>query len=380
MSRVKALAVAGSAFLLFASLAPSAHAADPPNACADAYGRAQELRSKRKLIGARDALRVCSQQTCPAFIVKDCTSWLDEVQASLPSVVPVATDAQGNDLAGVKVSMDGEVLFESSDGRSVDVDPGRHTFTFELRGPRGDEAPPVVKHVVVAEGEKNKRIAAIVQKPGAAQAVQPAQPQYQQYPIQQQPQYQQPVQQVRPPVPVTVTGNRDDMRLQFDSFETNTHTTCTVPCAAQIPTGNYMVGIARGTGPIRNSQPVYIGGPGTVKASSVSHTGLHVAGILTLVGAIVVQIGLSADAVGKQVCDSDGLCVNATDNSELEAATVIGILGFTAGIIMIAQKNHNDVKFVPLGVGAIRAPSIGGAREGAWSASAPQGGAIQVRF
>ncbi len=271
-SCVKAAAAVGLAFLLFA---PSAKA-DPQNACADAYGRAQELRSKRKLVGAREALRVCSQQTCAAFIVKDCTTWLDEVQASLPSVVPVATDAAGNDIAGVRVSMDGEVLFDSSDGRSVDVDPGQHTFTFELKGGSATESPAVVKRVVVAEGEKNKRIAASFPKVGAGQALAPPPPQQQQV---QQVQVQ-PVQQVRRrPSPSPSTGNRDDMRLQFDSFETNTHTMCSVPCAAQLPTGNYMVGMARGTGPVRASQPVYIGGPGTIKASSVSHTGLHVGGI-----------------------------------------------------------------------------------------------------
>ncbi len=69
------------------------------------------------------------------------------------------------------------------------------------------------------------------------------------------------------------------------------------------------------------------------------------------------------------MCTSDNGCVNATDNSELEAATVLGILGFTAGIIMIAQKNRSDVTFVPLGMGPpppppLRAPSLGGAREG----------------
>jgi hypothetical protein len=54
---------------------------------------------------------------------------------------------------------------------------------------------------------------------------------------------------------------------------------------------------------------------------------------------------------------------------------VIGILGFTAGIIMIAQKNRDDVTFVPLSVGPV------GSREVGWrSGTTPQGGAIQFRF
>ncbi len=99
---------------------------------------------------------------------------------------------------------------------------------------------------------------------------------------------------------------------------------------------------------------------------------------------IVLQIGLTADAVNKTGCGTDEFgdysCGQQQTNAgELEAATVIGILGFTAGIIMIAQKSHNDVTFVPLGVGSLHVPTLGGSREGAVG-SAPQGGALQVRF
>jgi hypothetical protein len=375
MSSVKAIAVVGFAFLLFA---PPVQA-DTASACSDAYSSAQELRTKRKLLGAREALRICSQATCPSFIVKDCTTWLDEVQASLPSVVPVATDAAGNDLAGVRVSMDGAVLFESSDGRSVDVDPGKHSFTFEFNGPQTEEAPAVVKHVVVAEGEKNKRISAVLRKAGAAQvAVAPPPPPVQQMQVQ-------PVRPQAPVVPVTVQSAQEGTRLQFDSFETNAHASCVAPCTVQIPAGNYQVGTARGDGPVRYSHPLYVGGPGTVTANQVSHTGLHVGGILLLIGSVLVQIGMSVDAVSKNnVCDAYGNCTSSTDSAELEAATAIGILGFTAGMIMIEQKNHNDVTFVPLGVGSLRAPTLvgGGMREGAWvgASSAPHGGALQITF
>lgn len=373
MSSVKTVAVVGLAFLLFA---PAAHA-DPPNACADAYAHAQELRSKRQLLGARNALRVCAQQTCPSFIVKDCTTWLDEVQASLPSVVPVATDGAGNDLVGVKVSMDGQVLFESSDGRSVEVDPGRHSFTFELGAGAAEGTPPVVKQVVVAEGEKNKRIAVVLRRPGAAQATPPPlpfQPQQQVQPMQVQP-----LQPARPTVHVTVEANQDETRVQADSAETNTRRTCVAPCAVDLPVGNYTVGKARGDEPVRDTQFLYIGGPGTLKATHVSHRGLHVGGILLLIGSVLVQIGLSADAVSKKTnCDTfGGNCDTATNSSELGAATTIGILGFTAGIIMIAQKNRDDVTFVPLSVGPVGGPREGGSRIGTTS---PQGAAVQFRF
>ncbi len=184
------------------------------------------------------------------------------------------------------------------------------------------------------------------------------------------------MQPARPPVPVTVEGNRDDIRLQIDSFETNTHASCTGPCATAIPPGNYQIGMARGTGPVRSSQFVYIGGPGTLKATQISHTGLHVGGILLLIGGIIAQIGLSADAVSHS-CDAD--CTEGSANgSELAAGTVIGILGVTAGIIMIAQKSRSDVTFVPLGTAALVSPREAGTLR--MGTSAPQGAALQVRF
>jgi hypothetical protein len=141
--------------------------ADKPHAteCSDAYTRAQTLRRDRKLIDARDALRICAQPDCKDFIVKDCTTWLDQVQSSLPTVVPVATDQDGNNLPGVRVSMDGRVLLESIDGRSVEVDPGTHTFSFEASdGTKAD------REIVVAEGEKSKHVAVVLARPRPAQA------------------------------------------------------------------------------------------------------------------------------------------------------------------------------------------------------------------
>ena len=377
MSSIKAMAVVGFAVLVFS---PPAHA--DGNACADAYSRAQELRSKRKLISAREALRVCSQTTCPAFIVKDCTTWLDEVQSSLPSVVPVATDGQGNDLPGVRVSMDGQVLLENSDGRSVEVDPGQHTFTFELTGPQAEQAPAAVKHVVVAEGEKNKRISAIIQRPGVAVMVQPAPPPQAQY-VAPQPAVQafRPAQ-TAPAVPVAVEGSGSDLRVLFDSFQTGVHNSCVAPCSAMVPPGMYQIGVATGNGQPRGSQSVYIGGPGTLKARWVSRVGMKIGGAFLLAGGIIGGIALTVAAVtAGQTCDDYGDCTNSTDTGLLEAGVSVLIVGIVGGIILLAQKSHQDVTFVPSIVPMNAGPTVG-SREGAWisGVSNPQGGAVQFRF
>ncbi len=151
MSSVKAMAVlrsrpsraslglaVGFAVLVFS---PPAHA--DGNACADAYSRAQELRTKRKLIGAREALRICSQTTCPAFIVKDCTTWLDEVQSSLPSVVPPSPRMARGTISArrVRVSMDGQVLLENS-GRAL----GQKSIPDSTRSPSRSRARRPSRH------------------------------------------------------------------------------------------------------------------------------------------------------------------------------------------------------------------------------------------
>jgi hypothetical protein len=150
-----------------AALTPSTARSDgtPTATCSDNYTHAQILRNEHKLLQARDALRVCAQTSCKDFIVKDCTTWLDQVQASLPSVVPVATDEAGNDVANVRVSMDGALLLQKIEGSSVEVNPGSHTFTFEAAG-----GTRVDKQVVVSEGEKNKRISVSVARVGAQAA------------------------------------------------------------------------------------------------------------------------------------------------------------------------------------------------------------------
>jgi hypothetical protein len=59
--------------------------------------------------------------------------------------------------------MDGKLLLEKTEGGAVEVNPGIHTFTFEAAdGTKTD------KQMVVAEGEKDKRIAVTIAKPLSA--------------------------------------------------------------------------------------------------------------------------------------------------------------------------------------------------------------------
>jgi hypothetical protein len=141
-----ALAIGGT-------MASDARAADEKEACVRAVDHAQVARLDGKLREAREGLMVCARAVCPNAIREDCTRWLAEVDASLPSVVFEAVWADGRDVTGMKVLLDGQPLAGAEGGRAVTLDPGAHTFRFEAAG-----AAPVETRNVIREGEKNRII------------------------------------------------------------------------------------------------------------------------------------------------------------------------------------------------------------------------------
>ncbi|HEX7664001.1 MAG TPA: hypothetical protein VF407_05815 [Polyangiaceae bacterium] len=142
--------------------APAFAADNDAAACASSYEKAQYLRRDKKLRAAHKELLVCSQTSCPAAVVSDCSSWLAEVEKGTPTVVFDARDSKGNSVADVKVTMDGEPLTSKLDGTAIQVDPGNHTFHFEpANGPAGDQS------ALVLEGEKTRVITYTITGPGA---------------------------------------------------------------------------------------------------------------------------------------------------------------------------------------------------------------------
>jgi hypothetical protein len=128
-------------------------AAEPTiSECLAANDKSIQLRNDHKLLTARKELLVCAAATCPGEVRKECMRRIDQVNTSLPTVVIEAKDGSGNDLTAVKVTMDGEVLAEKLDGSALSMDPGAHTFTFEVAG-----QPPMTKQLVIREGQKDRR-------------------------------------------------------------------------------------------------------------------------------------------------------------------------------------------------------------------------------
>jgi hypothetical protein len=138
--------------------------------CLAQHEASQLLRRGGKLVEAREALVVCSREACPSFVRADCVDWLAEVDRSVPSVVLSAQSTKGDE-PDVRVSIDGRLVATRLDGKSFDLNPGVHLFRFELPPQK-----PIEQQVLVAEGDKNRRIAVTFVNPEAERKVAPPLP------------------------------------------------------------------------------------------------------------------------------------------------------------------------------------------------------------
>jgi hypothetical protein len=134
-------------------LAASAHA--DTGACQDAFAAAPSSVRDGRFVAARQALQRCSADSCPAAMRPLCLEDLRQLEPRIPSVVFEAKSSDGRDRVNVRVMEGDRVLVEKLDGRGVDLDPGMHTFRFELSG-----SAPVVTEVLLHEGEKARPIVA----------------------------------------------------------------------------------------------------------------------------------------------------------------------------------------------------------------------------
>ncbi len=146
------LALVGMTALTSVMGTTAAHANDR-QACLEAYDNAQTMKQEGKLVAARERLLVCARNVCPTILRKDCTQWLSEVDASIPTVVISVQDASGRDLVDVKVTVNDQPFLTQIDGKAVRVDPGVHTFRFEVDGQE-----PVEERVVIHAAAKNRPI------------------------------------------------------------------------------------------------------------------------------------------------------------------------------------------------------------------------------
>jgi hypothetical protein len=158
----RGLPVIGLAFVL--SALPEVALAGKKE-CVRAFDDGQRAQSDHALRKARDAFLACASAECPAVLRADCAKALDEVRAAIPTIVLAATDGEGHDVSGVRVTIDGAAVADALDGTAKEIEPGPHKIRFEPAAPW----IAVDLEVVVKEGEKNRRIAASLAPPKKAE-------------------------------------------------------------------------------------------------------------------------------------------------------------------------------------------------------------------
>lgn len=144
--------------------APSAEAqtteppAAPANVCSDSYQQAQITRREGKsaLLQARAAARTCLSSSCQGWMTADCSQWLGELDARIPTVVFSAKNSADRDLVEVAVRVDGRELATQLDGRAIEFEPGSHTFVFVAK-----DGAQLEKQVVVREGGKAQVVSVV---------------------------------------------------------------------------------------------------------------------------------------------------------------------------------------------------------------------------
>ncbi len=140
-------------------------------ACVDASDQGQVLRDKGHLREARAAFAKCGAKQCPSEIAADCGAWLQETEARMPSVVVVVRDAMAKDVDDARIAIDGiDVGEKTAQGRSVELDPGRHVA--RASGPWGHVDLPFV----LREREKGRQIAIVLPSQGSTRQTSAARP------------------------------------------------------------------------------------------------------------------------------------------------------------------------------------------------------------
>lgn len=161
---VVTMSIAGAAALVVAPAFADATKAQ----CVDANTSAQSLRRGGKFSAAREQLQVCGDPKCPDLVRRDCIERLDELERAQPTIVFDVHDDTGTDITNVRISLDGTLFAEKLDGGALRVDPGTHSFTFQVA-----DQNVVTESLLIKEGEKGRRQRIVIAAAHPAQSSAP---------------------------------------------------------------------------------------------------------------------------------------------------------------------------------------------------------------
>ena len=145
---------------------PEPNPADIKNQCADAYEATQRERAAGHLLAARKNGIFCAQPSCPEVLRTDCAKWTSEASNGIPSLVIEARTHAGELLTEVFAQVDGAAFSDRLDGRSRELDPGRHHIHLEALG-----FLPNDSDFVVVEGHQAQRLSLTLEPEPIAPAV-----------------------------------------------------------------------------------------------------------------------------------------------------------------------------------------------------------------
>ena len=145
------IAVAVSASVANAAPSSSKPVSTDVDACANAAEESQALRKDGQLLESREQLVVCARSTCPAFIQKDCATWLTEVEQALPSIVIRVVRREREGRHPGKGAGRRQAAHRKTRRSSPRVNPGEHVFTYEAAG-----FPLVTETVLIRQSEANR--------------------------------------------------------------------------------------------------------------------------------------------------------------------------------------------------------------------------------
>jgi hypothetical protein len=123
--------------------------------CVEAHGRAQDLRDKGQLSRARQTFLTCAQSSCPSLIQQDCARYSEELAQLVPTVTFGARDSNAADLPATTVYVDDNLMTTRlDDGRSYELDPGKHVVRYVHDGRE------TTLKVVLNQGERGRLLVA----------------------------------------------------------------------------------------------------------------------------------------------------------------------------------------------------------------------------
>ncbi len=139
-----------------------AAAADERAACADAAEAGQSKRDEGDFLAARSLFVTCARASCPASVRSSCTTWLEQLEPRIPTVVVAVADERGRDVLGGRLLVDGREV-SRVDGTAVAMNPGEHAI--EVVVPSGER---LSERILARETDKARRVALVLAARGGA--------------------------------------------------------------------------------------------------------------------------------------------------------------------------------------------------------------------